>query len=242
MEFIKEFLDEGRSRIKSNVFVSVVFAFVVLNWQSLYFVAFENTDALSKFKFFEDNANWQSLYLYPLVVGSLLAVGLPFVNNMAHWAVSWAINETRSRDDEYTHKRLKKKNEWEEVRLHERALYAEGLISEAQIEQKIDQTIDDPNVREQIKLKLDKENVDRRTKLNNLQTSYKNMRVRLDRVDDEIADKKAAIVNVKTQSMMTIGSSNSQHTVLEKEINRLVNEKAKLELDLETVKVELSKL
>lgn len=159
MEFLKEFLDEGRSRIKSNVFASVFFAFVAVNWQPLYLVAFENIDALSKFKFFEDNTTWQSLYVYPLIIGALLAVGLPFINNMAHWAVSRAINETRIRDDEYAHQRLKKKNQWEEERLRARELYAEKLISQAQIDQNIDAKVQNPEKREEIRAKIEETNI-----------------------------------------------------------------------------------
>lgn len=151
MEFIKEFLDEGRSRIKSNVFASVVFAFVVLNWQPLYFVAFEKVDSVSKFEYFDQNTYWLTLYLLPLLVGGVLALGMPFINNLAHKVVSGTISAMRTRDDEHAHQRLKKKNEWEEERLRERTLYADKLISEAQIDQEIDDKIQDPKKREEIR-------------------------------------------------------------------------------------------
>lgn len=159
MEFIKEFLDEGRARIKSNVFASVVFAFVVLNWQPLFFVAFEKADSVSKFEYFDENTTSWELYLLPLIIGFALALGLPFINNFAHKVVSGAISATRMRDDEHAHQRLKKKNEWEEERVRGRKLYAEKLISEAQIDQEIDDKIQDPEKRDEIRAKIEDSNL-----------------------------------------------------------------------------------
>jgi hypothetical protein len=176
----------------------------------------------------------------------VLAIGLPFINNLAHKAVSGTISATRTRDDEHAHQRLKKKNEWEEERLRERALYAENLISEAQIDQEIDDKIQDPKKRKEIKSKLGEREANiLQNQQAKLRGRYSQLQQQLDRVSDELIVKKDEYRKRTENDRFLIGGDKSfrQLRNMEREdINRLLSSKSQLELDVEEVKSQLSKL
>ncbi|ALI55025.1 hypothetical protein [Celeribacter marinus] len=72
MEFFKEFLDEGRSRIKSGFFGSFLFAFIAINWRELFFLAFADVSAAEKIAYFDNHTDFGGYFLGPVILGAVM--------------------------------------------------------------------------------------------------------------------------------------------------------------------------
>ncbi|MCW9042714.1 MAG: type IV secretion system protein [Pseudopelagicola sp.] len=155
MEYLKELYEAWGARVKSNVLGSTIVAFIFVNWKALFFIAFADVRVVTKFNYFDANTSLVTLALLPVLIGFTLSLGLPFINDWAHRVVSEPVSRVRSRDDEFSHRRLKKKNAWAEERNREQEIYANKLLKQAQIEQEIDSTIHDQEKRENLKRSLD---------------------------------------------------------------------------------------
>lgn len=235
MEFIKDIYEAWGARIKSNVFGSVAIAFILVNWKVLYFLSFADVPVEMKFNYFDANTNWISIYLLPILIGVILALGLPFINDLAHGVVSKPISRVRSRDDEYAHERLKKKNEWEA----ERNRSLELLVEKAEIEERAE-NIKDEDRREEIQEKLAHLNAGEIHEAA-LKELYARKVSRLSHLDDEVSDLKAELKARERNQTFTIGSSLEDDVGLEKRnrIDFLLNEKASLELDIGEIREKL---
>lgn len=236
MNFIKEFLDEGRSRIKSRFFASFAFAFIAINWRELFYLAFAEVSAEDKIEYFDMHTDFGGYVLGPLILGAVIAAVLPFVNNFFHGIVSGQVSAVRSRDDEYAHQRLKKKNEWEA----ERNRSLELLVEKAEIEERADSIKDDVR-REEVQESLRKEQLSAEQR-NNLEKNYTSLARRLNYVSDEISEQKAKLKAEKEGTRLSIGGRNLDDHIRRKqlEINSLLSEKATLELEIERLKNQLS--
>ncbi|WP_243612525.1 type IV secretion system protein [Shimia aestuarii] len=155
MEYLKELYEAWGARVKSNVLGSIAIAFIFVNWKALFFVAFADVRVVTKFNYFDENTSLLTLAFLPMLIGFALSLGLPFINDWAHRVVSEPVSRTRTRDDEFSHRRLKKKNAWAEERNREKEIYAEKLLREAQINQEIEETIEDPKTRDELKKAID---------------------------------------------------------------------------------------
>lgn len=99
MEFLFEFLREGRERVRSNAFVSVSIAFTAINWREIFFVVFADVSAYVKINYFDANTDWVSLFILPILVGVALALVVPFLNDNMHKWVSKPQSNIKSRDE-----------------------------------------------------------------------------------------------------------------------------------------------
>lgn len=154
MDFVKDIYEAWGARIKSNVFGSIAIAFILVNWKVLYFLVFADVRVETKFSYFDVNTDWVSLYFLPFLIGLLLAVGLPFINDLAHRIISDPISRVRARDDEYAHERLKKKNIFMLERNQAIKIQENFLIERAQRDQEIEK-IDDEEAREHLKEQIE---------------------------------------------------------------------------------------
>jgi len=75
---------------------------------------------------------------------------VPYLNDLAHRAVSAPHGRIKSREDEYAHQRLARRNVWEVERNRAKALHEDRLVEEASIDQKIESKIKDPEVKRRL--------------------------------------------------------------------------------------------
>lgn len=142
MEFFKEIYDAWGARVKSRVFGSIIVAFTLINWKVLFFLAFDDAKTTEKFTYFDTYTNVFTLYIWPIFLGGFIGLVLPFVNNWTHWFVSKPVSAMRSRDDEYAHERLKKKNEWLVERNRAQELLERQIIDEAKRDEEVAEIAD----------------------------------------------------------------------------------------------------
>ena len=154
-ELLKDFIGAWGSRTKSHIFGSFVLAFLAVNWKVVYFLLFADVRAAIRISYFEANSDATSLYWYPLLIGSLLALGLPFLNDRVHKLVSEPINSMRMRDDMLASRRLAEKNEQELLRNETLKIRERKLIAQAITDQEIDDVISDPEKRIELQQQVD---------------------------------------------------------------------------------------
>lgn len=142
MEFFKEIYDAWGARVKSRVFGSIIVAFTLINWKVLFFLAFEDAKATEKFSYFDAHTSAFTLYVWPIFLGGFIGLVLPYVNNWTHWYVSKPVSAMRSRDDEYAHERLKKKNAWLAERNRAQELLERQIIDEAKRDEEVAEIAD----------------------------------------------------------------------------------------------------
>ncbi|WP_417278118.1 hypothetical protein [Celeribacter sp.] len=240
MDFIKEFLDEGRSRIKSRFFASFAFAFFAINWREIFYLAFSETSAEDRIRYFDTHTDFGGYVLGPLILGAVIAAGLPFVNNFFHEIVSGQVSAVRSRDDERAHERLKRRNEWEAERTRALAL----MVDNAELADRAER-IQDEDVREELKSKLEEGGKDKQfgsISTGPLRQAFVRAKALLDAKEANIAQAQVKLHDYQEARRHTLGGGrDDEQRRLSKEISDLRNEKAELELQIEDIRAELSR-
>lgn len=113
MDIIKDIYEAWGARIKSNVFGSIVLAFIAVNWKVLYFLVFADVRVETKFNYVDVNTDYCSLLIFPVTIGLVLALLLPFANQFAHRLVTIPIDKMKTRDVALTVKRSYEKKIFE---------------------------------------------------------------------------------------------------------------------------------
>lgn len=113
MDIIKDIYEAWGARIKSNVFGSIILAFIAVNWKVLYFIVFADVRVETKFNYFDVNTGLFSLIVFPVAIGLVLALFLPFANQFAHRLVTIPIDKMKTRDVALTVKRSYEKKIFE---------------------------------------------------------------------------------------------------------------------------------
>jgi len=85
MNEIKEIFESLAVRIRSPVFGYAFFAFLIINWQPLFFLLFAETPVTEKFSYFDSNTEKWSLLWWPLIIGVLLGLITPYFR----WLLTW---------------------------------------------------------------------------------------------------------------------------------------------------------
>lgn len=83
-----EIFDTFQSRVRSPIFGSIAVAFVIFNWQPLFYLVFENAGATDKFNFFEANTTVKSKYVWPIIAGLIFATSAPWIAFASSWIAS----------------------------------------------------------------------------------------------------------------------------------------------------------
>ncbi|MDP2519276.1 hypothetical protein Q8W33_11940 [Shimia thalassica] len=159
MEYLKEIYEAWGARVKSNLLGSVVLSFLAINWKVFFYLVFADRPVLQKFRYFDANTDNWSLFVSPILVGGAIALGLPFLNNLTHRVVSAPISRIRSRDEAYSHERLSQRNEWEVERNRAIEIFEKRLVAAAQIDQEIENTIEDEDVKEKLRKQIEEQRV-----------------------------------------------------------------------------------
>jgi len=78
-DFLKEIFQAAQQRIRSPFIGLVIFAFIAVNWQALYFLFFAEVSVLARITYFNTKTSLGSLYGLPLLIGGIMALVLPFI-------------------------------------------------------------------------------------------------------------------------------------------------------------------
>lgn len=120
MDYLKEYLEAWSSRVKSPVVGSIILSYVIFNWKAFYYLLFAETSAAVRIRFFDLNTRGWDSFIFPVVIGVVLAVGLPWINLLGSLLALKPMQ--RSRDLQIN----------ESIRVKAQRLSAEADLSEQQ--------------------------------------------------------------------------------------------------------------
>ena len=104
-DFFKDVFEAAQQRIRSPFIGSVIFAFIAVNWQALFYLFFAEASVLARIDCFNDMTSHMSLYWLPLGIGTAMALILPFVRVGFVWVVRFANRRVHHLQDEEASRR-----------------------------------------------------------------------------------------------------------------------------------------
>lgn len=143
MEFFKQFSEFLDERVKSPIYAFIVFSFVVINWQALFHLFFQDASAYVRLAYFDTETNYLSLIVYPIFAGILGAMASPWLAFAGAW---WAMIPTKKRKLG----QINLANELQEARATLEKIAVEKQITRAIQDLKIS-TIDDEQIQNQVR-------------------------------------------------------------------------------------------
>ena len=79
MDALVKIFDEFRSRVRSPIWGTIGLYVILLNWKAFYFLLFADVSVPEKFSFWDENATHEWLIYYPLALGVVSVVTVPWI-------------------------------------------------------------------------------------------------------------------------------------------------------------------
>ena len=87
MDLFREIYENWMSRLRSRVLGAIIFSFVVINWQQIYFLFMSNEPAIMRLRFFNISVDWHRGIVFPILGGLFYVIFIPWVNFFLDWAI-----------------------------------------------------------------------------------------------------------------------------------------------------------
>jgi hypothetical protein len=79
MDFLKDAVDAFSERLRSPFLGYITLSVLFFNWQPFWYVAFAEKPVRARFLYFDANSTVYTLYFLPVILGTVIAVVLPWV-------------------------------------------------------------------------------------------------------------------------------------------------------------------
>jgi hypothetical protein len=79
-DLFKQLFDAASERIRSPFFGSILISFIGFNWRELFYLLFADKPVRARILYFDANTDVWSLFVYPVALGILLALLMPWVS------------------------------------------------------------------------------------------------------------------------------------------------------------------
>ena len=79
MDALGKIFDEFRSRVRSPIWGTIGLYVILLNWKAFYFLLFADVSVPEKFSFWDENVTHEWLICYPLILGVISIVAVPWI-------------------------------------------------------------------------------------------------------------------------------------------------------------------
>ncbi len=96
MDVWKDAYDAYRERLRSPVLGSIVFSFLAFNWKPVWFLIFAEVPIPEKFAFFDATTTSRSLYLWPILSGLIISLGLPWLKYAGAWCAAMPVRKLKT--------------------------------------------------------------------------------------------------------------------------------------------------
>lgn len=149
METFKELITAYTQRVRSPIFGSIILAFILINWQPIFYVIFADNSVRARFEYWDQNMVWWR-YSLPVLVGILFGLFSPKISLWTSKIIAKDINARRSLEVE----QASKITELKETLLNERNARIEQEITRAEQEQRV-KNIQDADVRKELEKKIE---------------------------------------------------------------------------------------
>lgn len=156
MQFLTDAFSAMAERIRSPIIGSIAIAFVAFNWKPIFFLAFSSTPILLKFSYFDLMTSLNSLFVYPIIIGTVVALISPFVSLFGFFCASWPITKLRLRQTKLAHDVLEEKAKFTIAREQAGVDLKRVLLSRAEADQAIKDAPLDKDVRDELEDRVEK--------------------------------------------------------------------------------------
>lgn len=154
MELLKETFDAWLQRVKSPVIGYIILAGLILNWKPIWFLIFADRSVYEKFAYFDIKTSSDTLFLYPVLIGVVSAVVVPWIGFAGAFLVGRPARLLRQlqQDARTDHEiyRLQKQTSVENAKAQEEAVREERQLEQAK-RLKVAEEIG-PEVRDELEL------------------------------------------------------------------------------------------
>lgn len=154
MDGLKELVEAFSARIRSPIIGSIALAFVIVNWKPLFFLLFSGEPAVAKFAFYDAKKTGYSPYIYPMIVGLVFALFLPWINFWGAKAVEAPITKHRNLQLDAAYAEAEKKTRHAIDMETVGAAHRRALLESAKVDQEIKEANIDDDVRGELEDKL----------------------------------------------------------------------------------------
>lgn len=100
---LKEMVDAFRQRLTSPIIGSTIFAFIVVNWQPIFYVLFADKKVLKRFEYWTDywskDVDYWCAFFLPLLIGIGYAVIAPLIALLSALVTRWPKEQLRLHTD-----------------------------------------------------------------------------------------------------------------------------------------------
>ena len=151
---MKEIFDAFAARVKSPVFGYFFFALVAVNWKALFLLFASESPPLERVTEFENLTSIATLFFYPFIISSLVAIIYPWINYAFLYISKKPTNLRNLIQAQAEHALLVKKQELEEERMRLSSTKEKALIDQATRDKEIEE-IDNIAVREKLKSEIE---------------------------------------------------------------------------------------
>lgn len=152
MELLKEIFETTSQRIRSPFWGFIAISFVGTNWTPLFYLFLGDTPTLERIAYFKAETSLLTLFIIPIVTGTILALLSPYVSNFGSWWSESQISNKKLRDVQLAHKIASSKNLLFAQRENERTLKEQSLLNRAKIDQEVEGL--DDEIREDLEKKI----------------------------------------------------------------------------------------
>jgi hypothetical protein len=152
---LKEVVEAVNNRIKSPYFGYSILAFLTWNWKALFLFATSKADPPLRIAAFEEQTNYFSLFVGPLLVGVLVAAATYWIKLGFELVARKPLGRLDSLALEALHAKTIKQTELEQARSKLFAAKEEELIDRATRDAKVEQ-ISDESTKENLSIQLEK--------------------------------------------------------------------------------------
>lgn len=121
MELFREISEAWSQRLRSPFIGSIAISFFLVNWQPIWFLLFADKPVEAKFLFFNSNTSAISLYLLPIVIGSVIAWSSPWLRLIGATIARSPTKQLREMQIDEAHGRKIREIENETKRVHAEA-------------------------------------------------------------------------------------------------------------------------
>jgi len=107
---INQAIETFQNRVGSPLFGSVTLSFVSINWKALFYLFFdEGRSVHQRISKFDQLTSWETLGLYPIIIGAALALFIPWMNWAVRWAIHYPVARSRMLNERISAKRMAEK-------------------------------------------------------------------------------------------------------------------------------------
>lgn len=135
MDVLKDAAEAFTQRIRSPIVGSIIFAFVIMNWQPIWYLLFADRPVRQKFIFFDANTDFTSVYV-PILSGIAMAIAMPWITYWGAWIAQVPIRRLRKLQSDEAHElelqKIEQDTQITAVRAGQEAVEEEAVISAAE--------------------------------------------------------------------------------------------------------------